>query len=155
MRATQRTLARRGLPYVLALTALVAFVGAAGAYRFENPAALAEAGLIKPGATAGIGTYSEGLWWTAMMLTTMGSDYFPKSPEGRVLALLLAIYAFAIFGYITATVASLIVRVDQVAQPPAPPLEKQMAALQADIRALERLLLESQRPSSPSAAANS
>ncbi len=43
------------------------------------------------------------------MMTTMGSDYFPKSTEGGVTALLLAVYAFAIFGYITATVASAII----------------------------------------------
>ncbi len=44
------------------------------------------------------------------MMTTMGSDYFPKSTEGRLTALLLAVYAFAIFGYITATVASAIIQ---------------------------------------------
>jgi len=48
-----------------------------------------------------------------VVTTTMDSDYFPKTAEGRVIALLLAVYAFAIFGYITATIASLIVRVDQ------------------------------------------
>jgi voltage-gated potassium channel len=24
------------------------------------------------------------LWWSAMMVTTMGSDFFPKSAEGRI-----------------------------------------------------------------------
>ena len=112
MKATQHTLRKRGLVYVLALTALVDFGGAAGIYWIENPQALHEAGY---GSFNGgsIGSYSEALWWTSMMLTTMGSDYFPKTGEGRIITLLLAVYAFAIFGYITATVASLIIRVDQ------------------------------------------
>ena len=53
-----------------------------------------------------------------------------------MLALLLAIYAFAIFGYITATVASLIVHVDQAAGTAEKPLDQQIAALRADIHAL-------------------
>jgi voltage-gated potassium channel len=42
-------------------------------------------------------------------MTTIGSDYWPKTAEGRILALLLSIYAFSIFGYITAALASLLV----------------------------------------------
>ena len=37
-----------------------------------------------------------------MMMTTMGSDFWPQTVEGRVLAWLMAVFAFAIFGYITA-----------------------------------------------------
>ena len=134
MKATQQTMRRRGLRYVLALTAMIAFGGAAGIYSFENPHALREAGyLTGDSPTAGINSYGEGLWWTGMMLTTMGTDYFPKSTKGRVLALLLAIYAFAIFGYITATVASMILHVDRSDTD-----AKALAALQqelADLRA--------------------
>ncbi|MGN6135938.1 MAG: ion transporter, partial [Aureliella sp.] len=113
MKATRRTLRQRGMSYVLALTVLVCFAGAAGVYAFENPAALQRDGVISPSNPTGIGNYGEAVWWTAMMLTSMGSDYFPKTTEGRIIAWLLAVYAFAIFGYITATVASLIIKVDQ------------------------------------------
>jgi len=41
-----------------------------------------------------------------MLLTSMGSEFWPKSPEGRILCLLLAFYGFAVFGYITASFAS-------------------------------------------------
>jgi voltage-gated potassium channel len=136
IKATQRTMARRGFYYVLALTAVVAFVGAAGAYRFESPEALAEAGIASESFGPGIRSYGEALWWTSMMLTTMGSDYFPKSTEGRIIALLLAIYAFAIFGYITATVASLLVRVDESQKPSDAALVKELAVLRDDIRRL-------------------
>jgi voltage-gated potassium channel len=111
MRATQHTVQRRGLTYIIALTALVMLGGAAGIFVFENPRALGEAELLLPDGRS-ITSFGEALWWTSMMLTTMGTDYFPRSTEGRIIAWLLAVYAFAIFGYITATVASLIIRVD-------------------------------------------
>jgi voltage-gated potassium channel len=137
-------MARRGFYYVLALTTIVAFVGAAGAYRFENPVALADAGIASESSGPGIRSYGEALWWTSMMLTTMGSDYFPKSAEGRIIALLLAIYAFAIFGFITATVASLLVRVDESQKPDDSALGGELAALRADIAALRASLVDSQ-----------
>ncbi len=31
------------------------------------------------------------------MITTVGSEYWPQTPEGQVLCLLLALYAFAVF----------------------------------------------------------
>lgn len=135
MNATRRSLRRRGLGYVLALTLLAAFGGAAGIYAFENPQALREAGYVSPSSPdIGITSYGESLWWTAMMLTTMGSDYFPRSTEGRIIALLLAVYAFAIFGYITATVASLIIRVDQEDK-----TEQALVALQQQIAELKAM----------------
>ena len=48
-----------------------------------------------------------------MMITTMGTDFWPQTAEGRILCLGLAIYAFAIFGYITATVASFLIEKDK------------------------------------------
>lgn len=62
---------------------------------------------------SGLTSYWEALWWTAMIMTTIGSDYWPKTAEGRVLAFLLSVYAFAIFGYITAALASLLVGKDK------------------------------------------
>jgi voltage-gated potassium channel len=37
---------------------------------------------------------------------TLGSEYWPHSAEGRVLCFMLALYAFTIFGYVTATLAT-------------------------------------------------
>lgn len=140
MKATQRSMKRRGLRYIVALTVLVNFGGAAGIYLFENPPALREAGHLTGDQPAtGIRSYGEALWWTAMMLTTMGSDYFPKTTEGRVIALLLAIYAFAIFGYITATVASLIIRVDQDNSENAK-VRRQLESLRSEIDQLRLVL---------------
>jgi voltage-gated potassium channel len=94
MRALDRTLRRRGFGYVLALTVLVALVGAAGMHAFEREV------------EGGLGGYPEALWWTAMLLTTVGSEYWPRTAEGRLLALLLSVYAVTTFGYLAATLAS-------------------------------------------------
>ena len=54
----------------------------------------------------GLRTYPEALWWTAMLLTSLGSEYWPRTGEGRALCFLLALYGFAVFGYFTATLAT-------------------------------------------------
>jgi voltage-gated potassium channel len=107
MRALAMGLGHRGLGYLILLTMFVALIGAAGMYRFELDAASAP----------GFADYSDALWWTAMLLTTMGSDYWPRTAEGRVLCLLLAIYAFAVFGYATAAIAAYFVGKDREARP--------------------------------------
>lgn len=101
MRALGSVMGRRGFGYVTSLSLIVSVAGAAGMYAFEHGV---------PGST--IGSFSSALWWTAMILTTMGSDYFPKTANGRLLCFLLALYGFAVFGYVTATVASYFVARD-------------------------------------------
>jgi voltage-gated potassium channel len=101
MRALGRIMGRRGFGYVASLTLLVTVAGAAGMFAFERDVV-----------GSGLDSFGSALWWTAMTLTTMGTDYFPKSPEGRLLCLLLATYGFAVFGYVTATVASFFVARD-------------------------------------------
>lgn len=98
MRALGQTMERRGAGYVVALTAVVIAAGAAGMYAFEGV-----------GNGGGLRSYPESLWWTAMLLTTIGSEYWPVTPEGRALALLLSVYALGVLGYITATLASFFV----------------------------------------------
>ena len=48
-----------------------------------------------------------------MLLTTRGSDYWPRTGEGRLLCLLIAVYAFAVFGYVTAAIAAYFVGRDK------------------------------------------
>jgi voltage-gated potassium channel len=102
-----RTLAlgfrRRGIGYLTLLTITIMLTGAAGMYQFE---------LNAPGG-AGFPDYATALWWTAMLLTTMGSEYWPRTAEGRFLCLLLAFYAFAVFGYVTAAIAAYFVDRDK------------------------------------------
>ena len=44
-----------------------------------------------------------------MIMTTMGSAYWPQTDAGRVLCVLLSLYAFGVFGYVTALLASFFV----------------------------------------------
>ena len=133
MRALGASLRRRGFGYVFALTVLVAFAGAAGMYAFEN------------GAPGGLNRYGEALWWTAMVMTTMGSQYWPQTFEGRVLCVFLALYAVAVFGYVTATLATFFVGRDAenneaelAGAKELADLRKELIALRDDIRALSR-----------------
>lgn len=140
MGAARRLLHRHAVGYVALLTLLVTVAGAAGMSFFESPRALREAGygeLADRG--AGLDGYGEALWWTAMMMTTMGSEYWPKTPEGRLLGLLLAVYAFAIFGYLTATIASYFVgRPNGGEEAELAALRREIAALRQEVAALAR-----------------
>jgi voltage-gated potassium channel len=124
MGALGASLNRRGFAYVVALTMLVTIAGAAGMYAFEN-----ETG-------DGIHSYGEALWWTAMIMTTMGSEYWPQTIEGRVLCVALALYAFGVFGYVTAILATFFVGRDAESADAALAGADAIAALQADIAAL-------------------
>jgi voltage-gated potassium channel len=133
MRALAASMNRRGFGYVIALTALVTPAGAAGMYAFEN------------NVEGGLTTYGEALWWTAMIMTTMGSAYWPQTPEGRVLCFLLALYSFAVFGYVTATLATFFVGRDaedehaEVAgSAQVERLREEVAALREELRAFAR-----------------
>lgn len=95
MRAIGGTMRRRGFAYVALVTLVVTFAGAAGMYAFEGAAG-----------PRGLSNYGQALWWTSMMMTTMGTEYWPVTTEGRILCLLLALYAFTVFGYVTASLAT-------------------------------------------------
>ena len=99
MRALQATLARRGFVYVAGLTLLVIFLGAAGMLNFDNAREV----------DGGFTDYGHALWWTAMLVASLGTDFWPASTEGRLLTIFLTVYGLAVFGYITATLASFFV----------------------------------------------
>jgi voltage-gated potassium channel len=124
MKALGASLSRRGFGYVVALTVLVTFAGAAGMYAFESKA---------PG---GPTSYGESLWWTSMIMTTMGSQYWPQTAEGRVLCVFLALYAFGIFGYVTATLATFFVGRDADSSDAELAGAKQLAVLRDEVNAL-------------------
>ncbi len=43
---------------------------------------------------------------TAMRVITAGNEFNPSTPEGRGLAFLIAVFGYAVFGYVTATFAT-------------------------------------------------
>lgn len=134
---------RRGFGYVLALTVLVTFLGAAGVYTFENST---------PG-VPGFASYLDALWWTAMLLTSIGSEYWPKTAEARLLTVLLSMYGFAVFGYITATLASFFVGQDAQSSQSAAVASQVSTALRNDLAGLReemtRLREELRREAGP------
>jgi len=153
MNALRHSLARRKVGYVGGMTLLVVTLGAAGMLYFE-PAK--EVG-------GGFKSYADALWWTVMLLTTIGSQYWPQTGEGRILAVLMSIYGLAVFGYITAVLASFFVGRD-AEEPDAPvagaddirklreeiaALRKVLEAREADHAAMQRQLEQTaaeQRP---------
>lgn len=134
MSALGSSMHRRGFGYIVLLTVMVTFAGAAGMYSFEK----------EFGAMAGLDSYGTALWWTAMIMTTMGSQYWPQSPEGRALCLILAVYSLTVFGYITATLATYFIGRDAESDDTEIAGAKAIAALRQEILAL-RSELRSQR----------
>jgi voltage-gated potassium channel len=126
MNALRRSLGRRGLGYVLATTALVALLGAAGMMAFEPATKV-------PG---GFEDFADALWWTGMVLTTMGSAFWPTTEEGRVLCLLLSIYGFTTFGYITASFATFFIGVEAQTREGDVPGKSDIADLREEIARL-------------------
>ena len=126
MRVLRAALARQAFGYVLLLTLVVTLVGAAGIYAFEAP--------VSDGS---ISTYGEALWWTSMIMTNYGTEYWPRSAEGRLLTLLLATYALGVFGYITATLATFIIgtraAADEETRSEIQALRHEIAALRKDL----------------------
>lgn len=124
---------RRGFKYVLVVTLIVIFGGAGLMFAFESSKDVAD----------GFQTYGESLWWTAMLMTTLGGAYVPQTAEGRILNFILALYAFVSFGYITATLATFFVTSD------AKKLEKEkattkptLAEVQAEIKEMRKEVMQ-------------
>jgi voltage-gated potassium channel len=132
MRSLTESFQRRGFGYIVVLTIFILLAGSVGMYVFERDVP-----------DTGLPDYGTALWWTAMVITTMGADYFPKTSEGRLLCLILAIYAFAMFGYLSASLASFFIGQD--ASNPAAEvagaeeianLTKEVTALREELRSL-------------------
>lgn len=135
MKALAASFGRRGVSYVIVLSLIVIFAGAAGMYAFENDVE----------GTA-LNSYGNAVWWTAMLLTSIGSDYFPQTAEGRILCFIIAVYGFAVFGYVTATLATFFVERDAENKESSIANAKQLDNLQTEIASLRneiRFLSES------------
>jgi len=82
-------------------------------------------------ADANIQTAEDALWWTFVTMTTVGyGDYYPVTPEGRVVAAILMAAGVGLFGTFTGYVATLFIEADEAEA------EGDMKALLAEVRAL-------------------
>lgn len=129
MKSLGSTMHRRGFAYVMLLVLLATFAGAAGMYGMEK-------------GNQGFENYGMALWWTAMRITTAGSDFWPQTPEGRGLALLLTIFGYVIFGYVTATLASYFVGRDAEEETAPMASSGDVASLEKQIRELTNSINE-------------
>lgn len=94
----RKTMRRRSFGYVMFATVLVAIVGALAIRALEG---------------GSFASFGSALWWTLMVLITLPTGAWPETPEGRALTFILALYGFAMFGYVTATLASWFVGQDE------------------------------------------
>lgn len=127
MNALRASMRRHGAGYVLSLTAIIVLLGAGGMLAFE-PATAVDGGFT---------SYGDALWWTVMLITSLGSEFWPRTTEGRLLCVLLALYGFAVFGYITATFASFFIGRDADAEDGELVAAKDLKALSGKIDALQ------------------
>lgn len=134
MKSLGKTMRRRGFGYVAVLTVIVTIAGAAGMFHFEKSL---------PGGE-GLTDFWTALWWTAMIITTMGSEYWPKSVEGRLLCLFLAIYAFSVFGYFTGVVATYFIDRDTQTKEANVVSRQDIEALKQEVALLRQTLQENQ-----------
>src|ERR671916_821013 len=103
-RGSQSTLAllrRRRLGQLAIISAMVMLVGAALGFLIEAGA---------PGSP--IEDFGDALWWSAALVTTIGSELYPVTAAGRILGFVLMIYAIGIFTYFIGSVASVLVAFD-------------------------------------------
>lgn len=131
MNSLRRTLQRRAFSYVVGVTVAVLFAGAAGMYNFEGASQV----------TGGFTSYWDALWWTAMLLTSIGSQYWPQTGDGRILGFLLSLYGLGILGYMTATLASFFIGRDAASPQSDVAGAEDIARLRKEIASLREALL--------------
>ncbi len=126
-------LAGRQLLYALACIVMIIFATAAGEYLVEYDA---------PGAT--IRTYSDCVWWAAGTITTVGSELYPVTVEGRIIGSLTMLAGVSLVGYMAASMASLFIRTDgrQEEKKAEHHLPAEVAALRADMQKIDQRLEE-------------
>ena len=56
----------------------------------------------------------EGIWWAMVTVTTVGyGDLYPKTVEGRIIAMVVMLFGIGFLSVLTATVASYFVKTDR------------------------------------------
>lgn len=128
-------LRRRRLGQLALVSVLVVLIGAASGYALEAGAP-----------DAAITGFGDALWWSAALVTTVGSELYPVTPPGRVLGILLMLYAVGVFSYFIASIASVLVGLD-AQKPPDETADKGIAVrLNPDeIEALRSILKKSEK----------
>ena len=135
-RGSESTLAllkRRRLGQLAIVSLMVILLGAAVGYLLEGKAS---GGQIR--------TFGDALWWSATLVTTVGSELYPKTIGGRILGFLLMLYAVGIFSYFIASIASVLVGSD-AQRAPEPEVKDGIGLSQREVDALRSILDKANR----------
>jgi voltage-gated potassium channel len=109
---------RSNVKYAVPIAALIILLATAMMWYVEHD---------NPAAT--IHSLPDSLWWALTTVTTVGyGDRYPVTAEGKIVALSLMVLGIAVFGLVTATLASLFVEHDA---------GQEVDTLKADITRLE------------------
>lgn len=136
MKSLSATMKRRGFGYMVALAVVVTFGGAAGMFAAEK-------------GNVGFENYGSALYWTSMRVITAGSEAWPVTDEGRVLAFILAVFGYAVFGYVTATLATFFIGRDAEEKDAPVAGSKELAEVKALVESLNRKIDEMKKNNTP------
>lgn len=95
LRGTRAFVAHYRLGYLLAISALVTVAGAAAMLLLERDV---------PGTR--FVTFGDALWWSAALMTTIGSDLNPQTGLGRLVAFVEMLFAMVVFVYVIGALSS-------------------------------------------------
>jgi voltage-gated potassium channel len=95
--ALRRAFGARPMLYIGVLTLVVTALCSAGMFAIEHDAP-----------DTNINTIGDALWWTTATLTTVGSELYPVTVEGRVLAIFVMVYGLGFAGYLAGTFAAVL-----------------------------------------------
>ena len=135
-RGSESTLAllkRRRLGQLAIISLIVILLGAAVGFLLEGDASGSQ-----------IRTFGDALWWSATLITTVGSELQPTTIGGRILGFLLMLYAVGIFSYFIASIASVLVGLD-AQRAPEPEVRDGMGLSQREVDALRSILDKADR----------
>jgi voltage-gated potassium channel len=120
---------RSNAKYAILIAMLIILLAAAMVWHVEH---------TSPDAT--IHSLNDALWWAVATITTVGyGDKYPVTAEGKAVAITLMLLGIAIFGLVSATLASLFVERDT---------EEDMDDIRSDLARLEEKLTVCWSPSS-------
>ncbi|MBA3951419.1 MAG: ion transporter [Rubrobacter sp.] len=94
-------LRRRRLGQLALISVLVILIGATTGFVLEADARAST-----------ITDFGDALWWSAALVTTVGSELYPVTAGGRILGFVLMLYAVGVFSYFIASIASVLVGLD-------------------------------------------
>lgn len=104
--STLELLRRRRFGQLGIISVMVVLIGASVGYLLEVEANSSQ-----------IENFGDALWWSATTITTVGSELYPVTVGGRILAFLLMIYAIGVFSYFIGAIASVLVDFDARKKP--------------------------------------